>query len=59
MASSSASQNHLAEPSHLQGMSPTVTTIEGEVLGPDYGRSALEPLRDSQNECGVQGVAHC
>ncbi|CAE7213981.1 unnamed protein product [Symbiodinium sp. KB8] len=36
---------------------PTNVMIEGETRGPDYGRTALQPLRSSQNEFGMQGAA--
>ena len=58
MASHSAPANPLADPSHQQGMSPSPTPIiEGELTGPDYGRTVLEPLRDPPNEIGRQGTA--
>ncbi|CAE7495246.1 GIP, partial [Symbiodinium microadriaticum] len=37
-------------------MSPSNVMIEGEVRGPDYGRTAFEPLRNSPQGLGVQEV---
>ncbi|CAE7178911.1 unnamed protein product, partial [Symbiodinium necroappetens] len=57
MDSSAATPGAPVIPSLQQGMSPTNVMIEGETRGPDYGRTALQPLRSSQQEFGIQGAA--
>ena len=57
MDTSAATPGAPVIPSLQQVMSPTNVMIEGETRGPDYGRTALQPLRSSQNEFGMQGAA--
>ncbi|OLP93882.1 hypothetical protein AK812_SmicGene24151 [Symbiodinium microadriaticum] len=56
MASPAATPGTPAAPCLQQGMSPSNVMIEGEVRGPDYGRTAFEPLRNSPQGLGVQEV---
>ena len=57
MDSSAATPGAPALPALQQSMSPNNAMIEGEARGPDYGRTALQPLRSSQQEFGIQGAA--
>ena len=57
MDSSTATPGAPVLPTLQQCMSPTNAMIEGETRGPDYGRTALQPLRSSQQEFGTQGAA--